>query len=149
MADDADGLYALPSGEVVPGRETGQPGTPLVIRTWRAPDGGERLAVRLDTCPGYPAGLPDRRTPAARAAAWARELERRGHEVPADPCPPEEWPTIAARLAHRSPDLVEALRRILVEGRPVGWVSSTPTMRRRLQRMVGDLGWRAVHDENQ
>ena len=67
--------------------------------------------------------------------------------MPADPCPPEEWPTIAARLARRSPELVEALRRTLVEGRPVGWVSTTPAMRRRLQRMAGDLGWRAVHDD--
>jgi len=26
-------------------------------------------------------------------------------------------------------------------------VSTTPAMRCRLQRMAGDLGWRAVHDD--
>lgn len=147
-------LFVTRSGRVVPERDTDQAGTGLKIRTVsRYTDGRPIDRPQLCVSIGERRYYFDQRayeTAIIEAAGRAERLDRRSHVLwdVEDYILPADWPAFAdTQLAGRSPELIEALRCILVEGMPIGEATGETDQRRRrnarttLRRVLNELGW--------
>jgi len=127
------------SGRCVPERDTDQAGTDMLVRTVSAyTDGAPLDRPQICVSPELTAGDP------GRACRMAADLDRRGYLPPDPPMTRAEWGRIAAERKI-APDYMMVIWDVLGRGVPAGTALARAGIkrerRRRVQRIIKDIGW--------